>query len=42
VLAQHRVNMAAAAGQAGMDRSQFFRMVQRLGISAKTFVAVES
>jgi len=42
VLAHHRGNMAAAARQAGMDRSQFFRMVQRLGISAKTFVAVES
>ncbi|MGC4030333.1 MAG: sigma-54 dependent transcriptional regulator [Tepidisphaeraceae bacterium] len=37
LLAKHHGNMAAAARQAGIDRSQFFRMVQRLGLDPKTF-----
>ena len=37
LLARHHGNMAAAARQAGIDRSQFFRMVQRLGLDPKTF-----
>ena len=37
LLARHHGNMAAAARQAGIDRSQFFRMVQRLELDPKTF-----
>lgn len=37
VLTRHRGNMAAAARTAGLDRSQFFRMVRRLKLDPRSF-----
>ena len=37
VLSHCHGNMAAAARTAGMDRSQFFRMVRRLGVDPRAF-----
>ncbi len=37
ILTRHAGNMAAAARAAGMDRSQFFRMVRRLKLDPRSF-----